>query len=166
MENQNQNYVQNESADVEERNQKNQSNYSGNEGGTEVTGDPSETTGDDTLMHDTDEVGTADVDSLLEEMDDKDTGSGPEGEDTGEGEFTSLSTDPDDDDPDDDDDLNDDGLDGDDLDLDEDDSLPEEPDGDDLDLDENGLDEEDDDLIDTDPGYDENDEFLNSTQHS
>ncbi|WP_158795468.1 hypothetical protein [Pedobacter sp. L105] len=156
MENQNQTYVQNERADVEEKNQQSQSIYSADNEKAEVMGDPSEA-GDETLPE-TDEVGTADVDSLLEEMNDKDTNSGPDGEDTGEGQFTSLSTDPDDDDPDDDED---DELDGDDFDLDEDDSLPEEPDKDDLDLD-----DDDDDLIDTDPGYDENDEFLNSTQHS
>lgn len=130
MENQNQNYAPYERDGVEEK--------------TNVNGDPSETIDGNELKPGIDDVGTADVDSLLEEIDDKDA-SGP--------------------DPDDDDDLeendgldDDDGLDGDGLDEDsEDDDLPVEPEEDDLNLDEEEIDGN---------KEEEEDEFLNATQHS
>lgn len=131
MENQNQHYGTHESMYVEDPNEQKQFLHSEEEEKPVVTGDPSETAEDHDLNQ---AAGMADVDDLLEEVDDEKGEPGPGDDDD----------DPDSDNPglDDDDDF---GLDDDDLDID-----PDETDPDDLDLD-------DDDVIDNDLNTDDKD---------
>ncbi|MET1054336.1 MAG: hypothetical protein ABWY16_03425 [Pedobacter sp.] len=157
MENQNQDYGNNGSIDVEETKQQVQPLQDS----PVATPD---TFSEEDLNTDTDDIGTADVDGLLEEVDDRadlvDGDDDPEDddpEDDGTEEFDDLPTDPGNGDEDDDDLIDDD----DDLGLD-DDSLPTETDGDDLDLDDDDLDIEDDDALDLDDDDldDDDDDFL------
>lgn len=148
MENQNQDYGHNGRIDVEERTQ--QFQPSPHDETPEPTPD---TFTEEDLNSGTDDIGTADVDGLLEEVDDRadaeDEDENPEDDSTEE--FDDLPTDPGN--GEDDDDLD---LDDDDLDLDDDDSLPVVPDGDELDDD---LDLDDDIELDDDEEEDD-DTFL------
>ncbi len=150
MENQNQHYGTHESMYVEDPNEQKAFLHSEEGKKTEVTGDPTETAEDRDLNPDARATGIADVDGLLEEVNDKQAGN---------------SNDPGDEEDDDDDDDDDLGLDDDDnLGLDDEDSLPVEPDGDGDDLDEDDLDDDvdsdddlDDDIIDNDLNTDDKD---------
>jgi ribonuclease E len=127
MENQNQDYGHNGRIDVEEMEQQIQPAV--HDETPEATPD---TFTEEDLNSDTDDIGTADVDGLLEEVDDRED---VDAEDDGTEEFDDLPTGPgngEEDDDEEDDDLD---LDDDDLGLDDDDSLPVEPDGDGEDLD-------------------------------
>jgi hypothetical protein len=139
MENQNQHYGTHESMYVEDPNEQKQFLHSEEEEKPVVTGDPSETAEDHDLNQ---AAGMADVDDLLEEVDDEKGEPGPGDDDD----------DPDSDDPglDDDDDF---GLDDDDLDID-----PDETDPDDLDLDDDDVIDNDLNTEDKDLGLDEDDD--------
>lgn len=129
MENQNQHYGTHESMYVEDPNEQKQFLHSEEEEKPVVTGDPSETAEDHDLNQ---AAGMADVDDLLEEVDDEKGEPGPG------------------DDDDDDDDF---GLDDDDLDID-----PDETDPDDLDLDDDDVIDNDLNTEDKDLGLDEDDD--------
>lgn len=145
MENQNQHYGTHESMYVEDPNEQKQFLHSEEEEKPVVTGDPSETAEDHDLNQ---AAGMADVDDLLEEVDDEKGEPGP-----GDDDDDDDDNDPDSDDPGLDDDDDDFGLDDDDLDID-----PDETDPDDLDLDDDDVIDNDLNTEDKDLGLDEDDD--------